>query len=250
MMLRKFRTHIHRQDWFAVVLDVLVVVVGIIIGLQATEWNQARLDRLEEMKYLRALDTDLETSHIQLVESMERYNLIRQALIRLAELGDNPSNWPVSENFDELIWQGLWDLAFLEEHMNVYKDLESSGRMNLIDDQELRRGLSDLNSMYERFGKTEHDVLQVQNLHIDGYLADQFAIRNFSPYTPNGDGLPKGPEPSPPDYLAFLTAQPTQSRIAMKYISATSAKSGLLSIETKLLEVQQSLRDRMSALAL
>ena len=166
----------------------------------------------------------------------------------MAEIGDNPSNWPVSENIDELVWQGLWDLAFLEEHMNVYKDLQSSGRMNLIDDQELRRGLSDLNSMYERFGKTEHDVLQVQNLHIDGYLADHFAIRNFSPYTENGYGLPKAPETAPPDYLAFLTAQPTQSRIAMKYISTTSAKSGLLNIETKLLEVQQRVRDRMSAL--
>jgi len=31
----------------------------------------------------------------------------------MAEIGDNPSNWPVSENIDELVWQGLWDLAFL-----------------------------------------------------------------------------------------------------------------------------------------
>jgi hypothetical protein len=33
---------IRRQDWFAVVLEVFVVVLGILIGLQVTSWNEDR----------------------------------------------------------------------------------------------------------------------------------------------------------------------------------------------------------------
>jgi hypothetical protein len=63
MLLRRFSNHFRRQDWFAVVLDLLVVVLGIVIGLQASQWNQSRIDQREEIKYLLALDADLDDSH-------------------------------------------------------------------------------------------------------------------------------------------------------------------------------------------
>ena len=56
MLLRRFSHHFRRQDWFAVVLDLLVVVLGIVIGLQASAWNQSRIDRRDEITYLVALD--------------------------------------------------------------------------------------------------------------------------------------------------------------------------------------------------
>ena len=42
MILRKLSDAIREQNWFTVVLEILVVVVGIYIGLQADEWNQTR----------------------------------------------------------------------------------------------------------------------------------------------------------------------------------------------------------------
>jgi len=36
MLLRRFLTHFNRQDWLAIFLDFVIVVVGIFVGLQAS----------------------------------------------------------------------------------------------------------------------------------------------------------------------------------------------------------------------
>ena len=43
MILRRLAESIRKQEWFTVVLEVLIVVVGIFIGLQVDEWNRARV---------------------------------------------------------------------------------------------------------------------------------------------------------------------------------------------------------------
>ncbi len=55
MILRKFMKHVSEQNWFAVGLDVLVVITGIFLGMQVSEWNEARKDRIEEGVYLNRL---------------------------------------------------------------------------------------------------------------------------------------------------------------------------------------------------
>jgi hypothetical protein len=246
MLLRRFSNHIRRQDWFAVVLDLMVVVLGIVIGLQASQWNQSRIDQREEIKYLAALGADLDDSHALLKESIDRYDQIREALIRLIEISDDPARQVPGDNLEQLLWQGLWYLSFVEEHLNVYDDLKSSGRMNLIGDPELRLGLSELKSMFDRYEKTERDASQLQNLTIDGYLIDHSDIRGYLLYSPNGEGFPQANADSePPDFRAFLSAQPTRNRIASKYLTSNAAKLQLVRVEAKLVEVQQLLRERM-----
>jgi hypothetical protein len=250
MLLRRFSHHFRRQDWFAVVLDLLVVVLGIVIGLQASAWNQSRIDQRDEITYLVALDVDLEDFHTAIKQEVEGNDRVLNALIRLAEISDDPSQQLPTDNIDQLLWQGLWVLSFVEEHMNVYDDLKSSGRMNLIGDPQLRLGLMALKAMFDRYGKTESDFAQIQNLTIDGYVTDHFNNSQFALYSPNGEGLPQAPATSsPPDYLAFLSAQPTRNRITIKYLSSNQAKRELVKIEAKLVEVQQLLRERMELLS-
>ena len=47
MILRRFMQHIKGQNWFAVGLDVVVVIVGIFLGMQVTEWNEERKERID-----------------------------------------------------------------------------------------------------------------------------------------------------------------------------------------------------------
>ena len=72
MLLRRFTKHFAEQNWFAVGLDVLVVVLGIFLGMQVNEWNSNRHLRSEEAQYLRALDVDIRASKQHLIERMER----------------------------------------------------------------------------------------------------------------------------------------------------------------------------------
>jgi hypothetical protein len=45
MILRRVTEHVKAQNWFAVVLDFVMVVAGILIALQITNWNTGREDR-------------------------------------------------------------------------------------------------------------------------------------------------------------------------------------------------------------
>ncbi len=48
MLLRRVTEHVKAQNWFAVGIDFLIVVVGVFIGIQVANWNDARRDRAIE----------------------------------------------------------------------------------------------------------------------------------------------------------------------------------------------------------
>lgn len=60
MILRRFIKHVRNENWFAVSLDFMVVVIGIFIGMQVTEWNSDRKDRHLEDIYLERLARDIQ----------------------------------------------------------------------------------------------------------------------------------------------------------------------------------------------
>ena len=47
MLLRRITKHVTDQNWFAVFIDFLIVVVGVYIGVQVSNWNADRQDRAD-----------------------------------------------------------------------------------------------------------------------------------------------------------------------------------------------------------
>lgn len=43
MNLRRIIEHIKNQQWTAVAIDFVIVVVGVFVGIQVSNWNQARV---------------------------------------------------------------------------------------------------------------------------------------------------------------------------------------------------------------
>lgn len=62
MILRRITEHVKAQNWFAVWIDFLIVVVGVFIGLQVANWNDVRQARSEEQGYLERLRDDFSAS--------------------------------------------------------------------------------------------------------------------------------------------------------------------------------------------
>ena len=44
MVIRRIREHVAAHNWFAVTVDVLIVVLGVFIGTQVSNWNAERLE--------------------------------------------------------------------------------------------------------------------------------------------------------------------------------------------------------------
>jgi hypothetical protein len=60
MILRRINTNFRRQDWTAVVVELVIVVLGVFIGIQVSNWNQERADAQLGKDYVKRLTRDLE----------------------------------------------------------------------------------------------------------------------------------------------------------------------------------------------
>lgn len=59
MILRRLTKHINDQNWFAVALDFFIVVIGVFIGIQVSNWNSSLQDRRDGRIYLQRIHADL-----------------------------------------------------------------------------------------------------------------------------------------------------------------------------------------------
>jgi len=59
MILRRLTEHVRTQNWFAVGIDFVIVVVGVFLGIQIGNWNEARVSHFQEAKYLEQLRNEI-----------------------------------------------------------------------------------------------------------------------------------------------------------------------------------------------
>ena len=62
MILQRLATAVRRQEWFTVLMEVLIVVVCILIALQVENWYEARKERNEAADWRRQILADLDQS--------------------------------------------------------------------------------------------------------------------------------------------------------------------------------------------
>lgn len=59
MLLRRVIEHVRKQEWTAVGIDFLIVVIGVFVGIQVANWNDALADERLGRAYAARLTTDL-----------------------------------------------------------------------------------------------------------------------------------------------------------------------------------------------
>jgi hypothetical protein len=61
-LIRRFREHAAKQNWFSAAIDLVIVAFGVFMGIQASNWNQARLHRLKGSEYRERLADELQAT--------------------------------------------------------------------------------------------------------------------------------------------------------------------------------------------
>ncbi len=59
MILRRIAEHVKAQNWLAVALDFVIVVLGVFVAMQVANWNVARIERDLERAYLVRLHEEV-----------------------------------------------------------------------------------------------------------------------------------------------------------------------------------------------
>jgi hypothetical protein len=73
MILHRLAASFRRQDWASSAIELAIVVLGVFIGLEAANWNQARQERQETRQLLSQLKVELTTFRGFLEELDEYY---------------------------------------------------------------------------------------------------------------------------------------------------------------------------------
>lgn len=63
MILRRITEHIKAQNWFAVLIDFLIVVLGVFVGLQVNSWHEAGQREARTAKVVEAIRRDLRDAY-------------------------------------------------------------------------------------------------------------------------------------------------------------------------------------------
>src|SRR5436190_213005 len=59
MILQRVRNHVSQHNWFAAAIDLLIVMIGVFLGTQASEWSQNQAERREAREFRAMLIGDL-----------------------------------------------------------------------------------------------------------------------------------------------------------------------------------------------
>ncbi len=144
MILRRVIKHFRNQEWTAIFLDFLIVVVGVFVGLQVQKWNEARNDEQRAHSYLLRLHNDV-SDDIEMLE--ERKSLwIRQVKLGSIALAGKDAP-PINQ-------EQAWTIVRAFHHASnsvpmhlrdgTYTEMVSSGQLGLIKNT----GLRDLTTQY------------------------------------------------------------------------------------------------------
>ena len=117
--------------------EIILVVLGILIALQINNWNQVRLSKKKEAKYVNRLIEDLVSDTLmissQINASKERFEggLMLDSLMK--------SNDLKNKNPIEIIFvaQGIGRMWLPQYNSNTYDDLINTGNFSLISDPNL-----------------------------------------------------------------------------------------------------------------
>lgn len=140
MILRRFMLHIKEQNWFAVGLDITVVIVGIFLGMQVTNWNDTRIENETAKVYIERLKEDLVGNKKDLEERIVYFTTVRQYAHRaLKSLDEQQSN--LDKNFIIDIYQARHILA-RELGRDTYDEILSVGALNTESTIEVRKRLA------------------------------------------------------------------------------------------------------------
>lgn len=174
MAIGKLGARLRAHDWTAAIIELVIVVAGILIALQVSNWNQDRLDRARaDSDYRRLQDslvTDGET--IDAVSAFWRqvsgYGYAAMDNAARGTLVDG-SNWKTA-----LAWYQASQLMPFELEDTTFVEMRDRGDLVLIADEKLRNRLADY------YHLTETGTIRANILWHDPVYRQQ--IRGVTPW--------------------------------------------------------------------
>lgn len=150
------------QNWFAVAADFLIVVVGVFLGIQAANWNEARKERAEERRYYAQIVTDLRADQGTLQQAVERSKQFDEAAEQTLQALSNGVPQGVSPGHfaTQLHYAGY--LYLPHSARNTYDELISTGKVGILRNQRAKAAIANYYASFEELRQWDGLLRQQQ----------------------------------------------------------------------------------------
>lgn len=142
MLFRRIIEHLRTQNWTAVGFDLGIVIIGVFIGTQVSNWNQDRIERQETARLLQELQPALQT-FTNFFGTTKSYYSTTRAYADTAFAGWNRDPAVSDRQFVIAAYQAS-QINALRVDGDTWATIFGGDRLRDIDDVEVRRGLSNM----------------------------------------------------------------------------------------------------------
>ena len=194
-MFRSLSKQIAEFSWFAITVELIVVVVGVLIALQVDVWSDRQADQELEQVYLERLIADLELEDSRMADAAR----FAQSRVNAAELLDSVAaasgtvgvgRARLARALETVTWRSFPQISAF-----VWGELQSTGRLSLIRSEELRRAVAAHYTALEHDARVGEDLTAQHRFEseIAGVLtlAEQVAVERAG-----GQGLQLADDPA------------------------------------------------------
>ena len=149
-MLRRLTQRLKAHDWVAVAIELLIVVLGVFLGMQVTNWNAERLERRAARSYVERIREDLARNQRSLEGRIAYYLQVKKHALAALAAFEQPKE-KLGEAFLVDAFQATQILSPIIDK-STYVELISAGAMNTIPNVAVRRQIA---TFYQNAGATE-----------------------------------------------------------------------------------------------
>lgn len=149
MILRRIKAHAQKENWFAVGIDFFIVVVGVFIGLQVSNWNERRVIANTDAELIGRLGNDLRGMRQDYAQNEPIVRRIHSGWINAFRSLENctvtPEHRPSISHALAQYQRGFG----LAVQKSAFDEMKFVGAFSRIDNIELQNEISTLYSMRE-----------------------------------------------------------------------------------------------------
>ncbi len=135
MLLRRISKHVREQNWTAIVIDFVIVVIGVFVGIQVSNWNEYVTTQRKAEHFTARLIDDLRLEAWAYESLIEYYDDVLHNAERAIDAitGDN-------ELSDEALLISAYrasNFGFNDRWRATFDELIATGEIGLINDEEV-----------------------------------------------------------------------------------------------------------------
>ncbi|MEL7219488.1 MAG: hypothetical protein AAGK01_13805 [Pseudomonadota bacterium] len=241
MIRRRITQHIKDQNWTAIGIDFVIVVAGVFLGIQLGNWNQqASLDR-EKARYLQQLSTDFQVAEDTLEDQIADYRQYLAATRKALDIKRSKARVTEEEALDAFLTFGSGRIP--PGSPPTLQELISSGKVDLIDDFELRNELMQTHAKFETMARI-FDLVRIRANRVQTPIYAHIEYNSDVEISPKQLGDPTRSRKANSIDIAGLRADPEVETALEIFLNS---HRNMLELELSALEQVSQLNEMLAA---